>query len=300
MIFYLLYRIGHLVAVSLPIAASYNIASIIADVYRYVFKKDEDAVQKNLKVIFGNDARSHAELEHITKDVFRNFAKYLVDFFRFSKVDSDYIKKFVKIEGLNNIDKALSRGNGVIVLSAHIGNWELGGFVFASIGYPMSAVVLTHQNKRINDFFTRQRTISNLKPIEMGISLRSCYAVLKHNHLLALLGDRDFSKNGIYVNFFGRKTLIPKGPAVFSHRMGSAIVPSFMIREDGDTFKLFIEEPIFPETNGEEEEKAIEKITKKYLSVFETYVKRYPRQWYMFREVWNNDDKKPLRPDTII
>ena len=139
-----------------------------------------------------------------------------------------------------------------------------------------------------------------MRPIEIGLSLRACYSTLKNNRLLAILGDRDFSKNGIYVDFFGKKTLIPKGPSVFGYRIGSAIIPTFMIRENDDTFRLVFEEPIFPNPDNEEEGKAIEALTKKYLKVLESYIKTHPTQWYMFREVWNNDDKKPLRPDTII
>ncbi|MBI5143832.1 MAG: lysophospholipid acyltransferase family protein [Candidatus Omnitrophica bacterium] len=299
MIFYLLYRIGSFLALRLPVTVSYRIACMIADVYQYVSEKDRDAVLNNLKTVLGNEPHSDEELTKMAKEVFRNFAKYLVDFFRFSKVDLRFIRRFVKIEGLNNIDEARSRGKGAILLSAHIGNWELGGFVLAMIGYPISAVVLTHQNKKINDFFTHQRLLSNLKPIEIGIALRSCYAALKGNNLLAVLGDRDFSKNGIRVDFFGRKTLLPKGPSVFSRRIGSAIVPTFMIREKDDSFRLIMDKPIFPDASGEED-KAIETLTKKYLSVIEAYVRKYPTQWYMFREVWNNNDKKFLRPDTII
>lgn len=281
----------------LPLNTVYHIASSIADAYCYASKSDKAAVISNLKIVLKGEPKDE-RLMTMARDVFRNFAKYLADFFRFPKVDSYYIKRFVKVEGLKNIDEALSKGKGAIMLSAHIGNWELGGFVLAMLGYPLSAVVLTHQNKRINDFFTRQRRLSQMKPIEIGISLRECYATLKNNRLLALLGDRDFSKNGIYADFFGKETLIPKGPSVFSYKFGSAIVPSFMIREKDDTFRLVFEEPICPDPS-ESEEKAAADLTRKYLAAIESYIKRYPTQWYMFRNVWG-DDKRLLRPDTII
>lgn len=299
MIFYLLYRIGFYLAITLPIRVSYRIACAVADLYYLISRKDRAAVIQNLKVIFNNKTCDEKELQRMARDVFRNFAKYLVDFFRFSKIDQEFIKEFVKVEGLDNIDIGLSKGKGVIALSAHIGNWELGGFVLASIGYPLSAVVLTHRHKKVNEFFTRQRLLGNLKPIEIGFSLRSCYSVLKNNCLLAVLGDRDFSKNGFRVDFFGKKTIIPKGPSLFSYRIGSAIVPTFMIREKDDTFRLIFEKPIFPSSN-EDESREIERLTRQYLAVIESYVRSYPTQWYMFREVWNHNDKKLLRPDSII
>ena len=110
---------------------------------------------------------------------------------------------------------------------------------------------------------------------------------LRENGLLALLGDRDFTKNGIAIDFFGHPALVPKGPAIFSHRIGSVIVPCFMIRENDDSFTLFIEKPIYP-APGENEEKCISDITKKYLAVIESYVRRYPEQCYIFKNIWDN------------
>jgi KDO2-lipid IV(A) lauroyltransferase len=297
MILYALYRIGYFLANALPIRVSYAVASGLADMMYLVSAKDRDAFMENLKVVLGPSA-DERRLKAITREVFRNFANYLVEFFRFAKVDDDYIKKNVMITGLENIDRALAMGKGVIILSAHIGNWELGGFILSLLRQPMAAVALRHQDKRINDFFTRQRLRGALIPIEIGITLRECYRVLRANGLLALLGDRDFSTNGLKAEFFGRPTMVPKGPAVLSHRLGSAIVPSFMTRESDDNFRLAFGEPIFP-PKGPDKEEAIREIAARYLPVIEDYIKRYPEQWYVFRKVWN-DDGRDLRPDTII
>ena len=297
MILYILYRIGHFLSLALPKEIAYGIASIIADLYYSFARKDKKIVMNNIRVITAGSVDGK-DLDRMARDVFRNFAKYLADFFSFSKISQEYMNRYVKLEGLDNIDEALSKGRGVILLSAHIGNWELGGAVASSAGYPLSGVVLTHQNKRINDFFTRQRLAGNVKPIEIGISLKSCYGLLKSNGILALLGDRDFTKSGIRIEFFGKRALIPKGPAVFSYRIGSAIVPIFMVREDGDRFRLVAEGPIYPDRT-EPEEESVRKVTKRYLAVIESYVRKYPTQWFIFKDIWNNDDES-LRPDTII
>jgi lauroyl/myristoyl acyltransferase len=287
MILYFLFRLGYFLSNALSVKAGYRMANFLADLHYSVSSSDRKAVLKNLRVILG-DSCPEDELKTKAREVFRNFAKYLVDFFRFSKIDKEYIKKYVKIYGFEHFNEGLSRKKGVILLSAHIGNWELGGFVFASLGYPMQAVVLTHKNKKINDFFTKQRSISSMKPVEIGLSLRSCFNILKNNGLLAVLGDRDFSKKGVYVNFFGKTTLIPKGAAVFSRRTGAAIVPSFMLRQSDDTFILKIEPPIFTDIDTDEDT-AIKNTAEKYSAVIESYIRKYPTQWYMFREAWNGN-----------
>ena len=297
MMLYILYRIGNFLAVLFPRKICYKMACLIADMYCYCSRRDKEAVKNNIRVILGNSC-DEAELNKMARDVFRNFAKYLVDFFSFSKVDHAYIKKFVKLEGAEHIETGLAKGKGIIMLSAHIGNWELGGSVLSMAGYPLSAVVLTHQNKMINDFFKKQRLLGKMRPIEIGISLKSCYTTLRSNGLLALLGDRDFSKNGIYIEFFGKKTLMPRGPAALSCKLGSVIVPCFMLREPDDTLKLVCEPPIYPDCYDRKEDD-VEQLAKKYLVVIESYIKKYPTQWYVFKDMWNNNEEN-LRPDTII
>jgi len=298
MILYAFYRIGYFLAMSLPISVSYGLARLMGSASYHIYSKERKAIISNLKLIFPGDG-DEKRMRRLARSVFVNFAKYLVDFFRFSRVDEAYIKKFVKIDGLKNVDEALSRNKGAILLSAHIGNWELGGIVSSLLRQPMGAVVLTHTNRKINDFFIRQRAFGNLKSIEIGLALRECFRILKNNGLLALLGDRDFSKNGVHINFFGKPTLIPKGPAVFSCRIGSAIVPVFMIREADDTFRLTFERPIYPDA-GQGGEARVKQLIEQYSYIIESYVRRYPDQWYMFREVWNSNGNESLRPDTVL
>lgn len=281
---YMMYRVGYSLVMSLSVKQAYGVACAIADIWCFVSIADRRAVRYNLERITG--LKDQGELDQMTRQVFRNFAKYLVDFFRFSKIDDEYIKRFVKVEGINNLDEAVLKGKGVILLSAHIGNWELGAFVISSLRQPVTAVALTHGDKRINDFFTRQRIAGKVKPIKIGISLRSCYEALRNNGLVALLGDRDFSKNGLYMDFFGRPSLIPKGPAVFSERLQAEIVPTFMVRENDDTFRLIFE-PRLKRPLADGEDGRIKEIMKGCVSVIERYVKMYPTQWYMFKREWN-------------
>lgn len=308
MIFYMLYRIGRILALNFPLKFSYRAAVILADIHYLLGFRDRRAVTENLKTILARPSQDD-ELRRAAKNVFRNFAKYLVDFFRFSSITPGYIKRFIKLEGLSNIEDALKYGKGVIMISAHLGNWELGAFVLGKLGYPINAVVLTHRNAKINDFFKNQRAMGKLKSIEFGASLRGCYKSLKNNELLALLGDRDFSNNGLSVIFCGKPVVMPKGPAALSYRTGAAIVPSFITRNNDDTFTFVFEKPILPgapvglrpagpEAAGDEDS-VIKDIMEKYLPIIESYVKKYPGQWYVFRDFWNPSHEE-LHTDTVV
>ncbi len=296
MILPVLYRIGHYIARVLPRKIVYCLSDIIADIYCFLSKNDKRCIISNLKAIVSQDP-SEKECERLAGRVFRNFARYLADFFQLSKLDGEFIKRCVKVEGEENVRKAHAAGKGVIILSAHIGNWELGGVVMSLIGYPLNVVALTHQNQEVNNFFLRQRAFGKVEVIPIGPGLKKCFSVLRHNGFLALLGDRDFSDRGIRMDFFGHPAKIPTGPAALSVRTGAMIVPTFMIRQEDDTFTLTFEESLTPRAAGTKEERERDLMVR-YLAVIEGYVRKYPTQWFMFQEVWN--DKANSGPYTVI
>ncbi len=285
---YALYRTGYFIAMTFPLPISYGLARIVAGLCYYACAKDRRAIIENIRTITGG-RETPKRLRGMAKEVYRNFAGYLVDFFRFSKIDKKYVERFVKFEGIQYLDEALKHGKGVIALSAHIGNWELGGAVLGAIGYPVSAVALTHSDKRIDDFFTRQRLAGKMRPIQIGPSLKECYRVLKSNQVLGLLGDRDFTNNGLTADFFGKPTLFPRGPSVFAYRLGAPLVPTLVTRQPDNTFRMSFEPPIYAD-QGKPEEEAVGELARKCAGIIESYVKKYPTQWYIFRDMWKKDE----------
>jgi len=134
---------------------------------------------------------------------------------------------------------------------------ELGGVALAALGFPLSVVVLTHKHDNIDRFFTQQRQAKGVGVIPVGIAVRRCFKVLADNGAIALVSDRDYFNNGLEMKFFGKKTIIPKGPALFSRRCDAPIVPVFMLRNEDDTFTLKILEPIMPVRTKNEHEDMI-------------------------------------------
>lgn len=283
MLNYLLYRIGQFIALHLPLKLGYKLAVFISDVHYIFADKDRRAVKENLKVIFPEKADT--EIRMIRIRVFRNFAKYLVDFFRFEKLDEEYIKNNIRIENIHYFEEALSRGRGVIALTAHLGNWELGGVVIALSGYPFWIIALVHKDKRVNNFFNSQREGKGIKVIPLGKAVRKSLDVLKENRILALAGDRDFTEKGMILDFFGKPAFFPEGPAAFALKTGASIVPAFMLRNKDDTFTLKIEKPLeFSPTGNKQMD--LRELIMRYKIIFEDYIRRFPDQWYMFRRFW--------------
>lgn len=280
---FILYCIGKFLALHLPLKASYGIAWLTGVSYCAFSEKDRDAVKDNMKVLFP-DYREE-KIDHMVKEIFINFGKYLVDFFRFSMIDADYINKYVKVEGVENLRQAMEGKKGAIILTAHLGNFELGGVVIASLGFPLNAIALAHRDKQINRFFIDQRRIKGVNVIPIGAALKKCFAVLVSNEVLALLGDRDYYDHGIKLDFFGKPTMIPKGPAAFSSRCGSPIIPTFMTRNEDDTYTIKFHKAIEARSTGDKDQDLII-TTKEIVTVLEQVIKQHPTQWYVFRRFW--------------
>ena len=284
MFFYTLYRIGYFFANALPLKLAYGLAKMVSDI-QYIFsKKDRDSVAQNLSIITKKDIN---ECQKLARQVFRNFGLYLVDFFRMSNLSVDDIKKRVKVEGIENIKGVLRQNKGGIILTCHIGNWEMGGVVMAMLGYDISALVLNHKHKNINDFFIKQREEKGLKVIPIDHSMKRCVSALRKKGLLAIAGDRDFTNNGVVMDFFGMPASIPKGPAMFALKTNSPIIPGMLVRQDTFNYKLIFDTPIeVKEISGIDKDEIIKEADKKIVSIMEKNIRAYPDQWLIFRKFW--------------
>jgi len=282
---YILYRIGQFIALHLPLNLAYKVAIFFSDLHYIFSARDRRITRENIKVIFPE--KSEREIRRMRIRMFRNFAKYLVDFFRFSKLDINYIKRNIKVENIHYIDEALSKGKGAIIVSAHLGNWELGGVVVALLGYPFWIVALPHKYRKVNDFFNFQRGSKGINVIPLGRAARQSLDILKKNRVLALAGDRDFSGKGIVSDFFGRPAIFPQGPAALSLKTGAKVIPGFMIRNEDDTFTFKFEKPLEFISTGDKNNDLIG-LTVQYKNIFEDYIRKYPDQWYMFRKFWRD------------
>ncbi len=280
---YILYRVGRFVALRFPLKIGYAIAIFLARIHCFLSLSDRRAVEENLQAIFPGYSRK--TIRRLSVGTFENFAKYLVDFFRFMILDKEYVSRNVKVENIHYLDEAISYNRGVIVLSAHLGNWELGGVVIALLSYPLWVVARPHKEVRVDRFFNRQRESKGVRVIPLGHAARLCFNILKGKGLVALVGDIDFYKKGISVDFFGKHALLPQGPAVFALKTGAFIVPGFMLRNPDDTFTLSFEKPIEPVSTGDREQDTV-MLASNYKGAMEKYIRRYPEQWYMFRRFW--------------
>jgi KDO2-lipid IV(A) lauroyltransferase len=244
------------------------------------------AVRSNLEAVLGTSPVS----DDLVREVFRNFALYLADFFRFGRLNRTTIRRWVRFEGLSYMEEAWRAGGGVIGISAHLGNYEMAAAVLSILGMPVEGVALTHRDPKIDRFFERQRarvgvTSIPIQKMSGRAFLERSLSVLKQGRILGLVADRDFFGHGLEVPMFGKSIRLPMGPAWFGIRTGAPIVPCFLVRESDGTFRMIAKPPLSV-PKGMDERKAIRSLTEMWGNLLADVIRRYPTQWYMFQPFW--------------
>ncbi len=280
---YYLYKIGQFLARVLPFKVSHAVVMLLCDLHFTFSKADRRAVENNLKIILKTDRVPVAKV----RQVFHNFGEYLLEFFTMTRfLKPDFVESRVHINNKEYLKQVIDKGTGAILVSAHVGNWELGGAILPSLGVPLSVVALAHKDPRVNALFNAQREVFGAKVIQTDTAVRRIIEHLKLKRFVAILADRDFGNHGLSMDFLGRRALIPKGAAFFSLKTGVPIIPIFFIRGANNKFEINIyppiESPVVPADQITQE--VVMGHIQKYLSAIENEIRKNPSQWLLFRE----------------
>lgn len=270
------YRLAQWLSLRLPARTAFRCAQALADTWCRISTADRVAVQANLSMVVGTPVAGD---DPMVREVFRNFGRYVVEFFNSHRAD----RWQIQARGIEHLEEARRHRVGAIIVTGHLGNWELGAVVLRRMGWPVSVVALPHDDPRMDRLFNRQRQRCRLEVIPVGAgAARRSLQRLREGRLLGLAGDREFFNNGLRLSACGHQLILPRGPATLSLRSHAPILPTFLIREGPWAFRLFVEAPIWPDTRAHDEE-AVRAVTQAYLAVFERYLKRFPDQWLLFQ-----------------
>lgn len=279
MLLFILYKAGQILASFLPSWLAYWLAEKIADII-FIFsfgkyKKYKEAVLHNLTLVVGKYKLRYG------RRVFRNFARYIREFLWLGKIsDRRFFKEITPLGG-ENLDAALKVGKGVLLLSAHFGNWEWGGISLALSGYKMCFLVRPHINPYTSKLFDTLRRKKRIKVIPVN-KLKQVITALSNNEVVAVLIDE--GNKGVKVKIFNKVITLAPGPFKIAYKYGAVLSPAFVIR-DRKTGKQkgIVEPPIMLDSTGKME-KSIEEAAQKFAKVMEDYLRFYPDHWLLLEK----------------
>ncbi|MDD5174615.1 MAG: lysophospholipid acyltransferase family protein [Candidatus Omnitrophica bacterium] len=284
---YFLYYLGRVFAFLvylLPMSIGVRIAALLGRCAYFILPKYRKTAIANLEIAFSNE-KSPGEIRRIARQVFANLAKSACEVINFPKINEKNIDRFVRIEGIEHVDRSFAAGKGTIILASHFGNWELLGMTFRVKGYPGVTIGRKIYFYKYDDFLNKLRKSHDVNVIYRDDSPRKMLKTLKDNRILGIVADQDVdSVEGVFINFFGKPAYTPAGPVALARASHARMIPCFVIRQRRGHI-LKIEAPIELADTGNKEADLVTN-TQRWSDVIESYIRRYPEQWVWMHKRW--------------
>lgn len=259
--------------------------------YRIVGRQRRTAIE-SLTIAFGTE-KTPQEIEKLARACFTTMGKVSVELMYLTERPR-LLKQRIRIEGKHNLDAALAHKKGIILVSAHFGNFPLMLARLAQEGYAVAGIMRPMRDKRVEKIFLSRRDSFGIKTLYSKPS-RKCVvdsiSLLRNNELLFIPLDQNFGTNGIFVDFFGRKAATATGPVVLAQRTGALMVPAFIVRQPDDTHVIYCE-PAMEIRDGENPDETVALNVQAITSVIETYIRRYPVEWGWIHRRWKTQESK--------
>jgi KDO2-lipid IV(A) lauroyltransferase len=240
-------------------------------------KRASDNIEKALEV-------PKEEAARLTKEVYKNLGLNFAEFLLEEELTKGDIEQMVDFINLDYLDQALEKGKGVILYTAHFGNWELLGAVLALKGYKINSIAREQNNLLFDKKINKIRRDLGIGIIPRGLAVRQAFKALKNNEIVAILGDQDARSNGWKLEFFDRPASTFPGAVQFAARTGAEIVPGFFSRRAWlkHQFKCYPPRKIDAESTKDELKKELQSL----LELTEAEIKKSPADWMWLHKRW--------------
>jgi KDO2-lipid IV(A) lauroyltransferase len=259
---------------------------LLAGVYRG--RGDMTAMARNhLRHVYGPEV-SDKELDRRVRRLTDSYARYYMELFLMASMSRRRIDESIVFEGVEHVHEARDKGNGVLIVMPHTGNWDLAGAWLAQ-RVPCTAVVERLEPPELYEWFNRVRHHLGFETVPLGPQAGpALMRALRANRIVGLLCDRDIGGTGVEVDFFGERTKLPGGPATLALRSGAAILPSAAYFDDERGHLGVIGPPVPVERTGRLRDDVV-RITQTVTDELEKLILRAPLQWHNFQPTWPSD-----------
>lgn len=241
-------------------------------------------VMTNLRLAFGAE-KDPVELAEIARACYRHLGLCLTELIRFPAMSREDVVRMVELRGKEHIDAALAAGRGAILLTGHLGNWELCGSRIAAEGYPMNVIARAQRDDRITEYIRHTREAMGMKVLHREVAVRGSLRALKRNEILAILLDQNAGDDGVFVPFFGHLASTAPGAAAFALKTGAAVLPAFGWRNPDGSHTTVVR-PALPVVTTGDRYRDIVANTARYTEEIEKHIRAHPEQWFWLHKRW--------------
>jgi lauroyl/myristoyl acyltransferase len=267
---------------------SYSIASGIGETMYFCWSRGRRNMVRSVANILNEDI-NNPEVRRISRRCMRNFCKYIIDLLRYPRADESFFKTNFQVTGQENLDEALKEGKGVILVSFHLGNLDLGVRFLSSQGYPINAIVDNLEwSKQLDVFLQKPRAHNGAKLINSKDISSRVLEVLRKNEIIALMIDCPNNLRGVKVKLGQKWVLVPAGAATLAMRTGARLIPCGLVRTSNTTFQGIIGRPIEYRQTGKLAED-VKNLTQNTVQALEEMTRQFLDQWYIFHPLFKDE-----------
>jgi len=247
--------------------------------------------QSHLRLAFGQ-TWTPRQIQQVAQEVFQNLVLNFFECVRFDTLTDQQFFENIEVEGWEHVEAVNRGGQGGILVTGHIGNWELGAAYIARRGVPISVVARRIYINALNERLVEMREKMGAKILYRDSSMRAMLRCLQNNEFLGILPDQDVRRiQGIFVDFFGRPAYTPVGPALLAIASGAPIIMARDIRK-GNRHLIAGDPPIYADRKAPREEE-VRRLVTLYTKRLEEFIREYPSQWVWTHRRWRTQPPTP-------
>ena len=286
MILYRLFLIVDALLMALPKKWRKGIFTSLASLAHAFAGKRNRIIRQNLLFAFQNRL-DETEQQEIERYCYRNLALNMLQVMENRRYDAEELGKLVTFENREAVDRILSQGRGVVFVSAHLGNWELGGAALSSLITPIASIYKGFSRSEFDPYLLEARTRHRMELAEKNGALKHTAKALKNGRSILLMIDQaSNARHGIMTDFFGHQTYHSSTAAQLAAKFNVPIVGVYIFSEDEKHYTIRFETPIDVISNSEE---SIREATQLQVDALEKIIQNHPRLWFWCHKRWKGE-----------
>lgn len=282
-----------------PIEANLRTARMMGRIWWYTRAQNRERAMEHIRLALG-DRYDEATLQRIARRSFEHFTRvYLVEAMMMPKILNEWTwNRVVTFDQIATGLRQLLCHQGLIMITAHFGNYELLGYTLAKLGFPLTVIMRPLDNPLLNAFVVRTRAASGLELVDKAGAAARSQEVLRAGGTLCFISDQDAGRKGVFSNFFGRKASWYKSIALLAMQHRVPILVGAAVRtSEGFHYRIELERAIHP-AEWDAVENPVQWITDQYSAALERAIRRHPEQYLWIHRRWKSRPKEELADAT--
>ncbi len=295
---YALFRLLSAVLLAVPEGVALRAGAALGRVAGSLLRIRRDVVDANLHLAFPD--RTPAWRRRVARASYAHLGREAAAMFRMSGMDPESIVARTDVEGIDELRAALAEGKGAVLLTGHLGSWEMGGAAVAAHGIPVVGVAKPMANRRFDADLTAARQRLGMEIVDTGAAPKRALRALGEGKVVGLVADQNAGGNGLFVPFFRRLASTHRGPALFAVRAGAPLFVGSCIRLPGARQRYRIRMERVPSPGTGDPERDVLLLTEAHTAVLERAVREAPEQYFWQHKRWKTRPEPEPGPEAPV